>query len=448
MDICKICHIECLHITAITDNFCFLCDGKCVHIVLDICDSIPKEILVEQLSAELPVKSQENSPVELPAESQENSPAELPVELLVESQENSPYNRLNKFVREIEENGIKQGTPEWLESRMGRVGGSSVSIFMNGYNPFKSKYSFVLESLGIKKFISDIKPQWGNLFEDVFCSFVETDKKCKIIGADMFYPDNDGLFAYSPDGLGVIGDKVVLFEFKCPYSRTPNGKIPSYYTPQVLMGLDMIKVADYGLYAEAVIRRCSILDLQFNSVRDMSLIDTPKKGIDKPLAVGMIMFYCDELGKTTALNEFVADIARIYEEFSCDNDLGILEPQYFIKLMHLFNDKCIKVKYGRNIHDPKLLNKSIKEDLEEFRCCNTTIIGILPYKIFRVDYHVVNRQDGFLNDIRDEVRRVLAIVKEADKLSSQSQQMKFVYEAFNKDKKKLTCDEEEEEEIV
>jgi hypothetical protein len=377
----------------------------------------------------------------------------------------SKEERLIAFVRDIEENGVKQGTPEWLKSRMGRIGGSSVSVFMDGYNPFKDKYKFVMESLGIKKFISDIKPQWGNLFEDVFCEYVEHDKKCKILGTDMFYPDEEGIFAYSPDGLAMIesqlcgGNKgaekeAILLEFKCPYSRDPNGKIPSYYTPQVLMGLDMIKIADRGLYAEAVIRRCSILDLQFNNKRDFTLIPTPKdtakKSFDAPLALGLIAFYTNDLGDNDNQSKFLADILSIYKEFSLDNDLGILQPEYFYKMMHLFNDKRIRVKYGevivqhfgQNVELNTELGNGLKRTYTSFGEINEAIIGVLPYKIFRVDYHVVERKEGYLDNIRDEAKRVLAIVAEANKLKTDGQKSAYVYKQFYK-----KSSEEEEEEV-
>jgi hypothetical protein len=110
--------------------------------------------------------------------------------------------------------------------------------------------------------------------------------------------------------------------------------------------------------------------------------------------------------------------------------------------MSLFNDKLVKVCYGRVITDEKTAGRMIMEDMNGFRDINATMIGVLPYKILRVDYHVVEREVGFLDNIRGEATRILEIVRKAAKMSTQAQQMKFVYDSFNK----RSADEESEEE--
>jgi hypothetical protein len=343
------------------------------------------------------------------------------------------------WVNFIEENGVKQGTPEWLEARGGRVGGSSVSVFMNEYNPFNDKVKFALSALGINKFISDIKPQWGNLFEDVFCKYVEQDKKCEVVGADMFYPDEEGIFAYSPDGLTEIGGEVLLLEFKCPYSRAPDGKIPKYYLPQVLMGLNMIDVANRGLFAEAVFRRCSFIDHAFNNKRDYILHPKTKKADPIPLAIGLIAFYVADIVKCA---DFIMKLQGCYEDLSPDNDFGIMSEELFRELMHLYDQKAVVVSRGTVMTAD---NDATYEDMRRFRE-SAGVIGVLPWKLFRVDYHYVERVPDFLDNIREDAREMVRFVAETKKLSV-AQQKYLTYQKYGY-KKKLSPCEMIEEEIV
>ena len=53
----------------------------------------------------------------------------------------------------------------------------------------------------------------------------------------------------------------MLLEYKAPYQRQPNGRIPRYYKPQIWMGLDLSPIASLGLYVEIVYRICTLEQL-------------------------------------------------------------------------------------------------------------------------------------------------------------------------------------------
>ena len=67
------------------------------------------------------------------------------------------------------------------------------------------------------------------------------------------------------DGIAAVKNYIILFEFKCPFSRIPDDKIPIHYEYQVKAGLDTIPIADMGIYAEAVFRISTPSKLHDNS---------------------------------------------------------------------------------------------------------------------------------------------------------------------------------------
>ncbi len=342
---------------------------------------------------------------------------------------------ITAWVNNAELNGIKQGSDEWKRAR--RIGGSSVAVFAPEYNPFKNKKDLAFDLLGISKFTGSIQTQWGNLMEDVICNYVMLDKKCNIIGTELFIRDQENIFTYSPDGLGVINidgqEQVVLFEFKCPYSRMPSGKVPVYYVPQVKMGLCMIEQCDIGLFAEAVIRRCAFADLGFNKRRDMSLVDIPKRPFAmNPLAIGLILFYVDFLdsdGDSLELDKFIDMITFIYGGLDITNDLGVLDPAIFKQMMELFNVKKIKVEYGSTILCDKELNK-ISSDLKQFSQQTKKVVGTLPWKLFKIDYHYITKDESYLDDIREPARQMIEFTRSIMDIPSQKEQIRLVHNKY------------------
>src|SRR5271166_1907671 len=178
--------------------------------------------------------------------------------------------QLRDWVTEKEKNGIKQHSRKWKK----RITfGGSVIATIQGKNPYSNIYKMLSEKIGLSAFEQSIAPQWGNLFEDVIKRYVEFDKKCTILGEDLYIEGPGDGTSYSPDGLTVLNvvfdygfddeiktineHLIVLMEYKCPYSRIPSGNPPEYYIPQVKMGLDLLKLPRIGLFVEGVFRRCS-----------------------------------------------------------------------------------------------------------------------------------------------------------------------------------------------
>lgn len=339
--------------------------------------------------------------------------------------------RLEEWVAQKEQNGIKQHDIKWHEAKLYTLGGSSLST-IQGTNPYENEGSLIKQKIGMTKFISSIQPQWGNLFEDVIKRAVEHDKSCKILGEDLFVfgPPNT---AYSPDGLTIMEietDNVktfqtVLVEFKCPYSRIPNGSPPVYYVPQVKMGLDLLGIPDIGLFIEGVFRRCSWDDLSDTPIYDKTLV--PKSSGDKPIAYGFIGFYYDK-----SYNKEEDSLFKIYDEQYTagdssneylSNDLGDSDVPLFKTIMNAYDKKILSPWFGDIVfvndnYNVDEANYLINADLEKFTkfCADNdhTNFGILPWKLFKLDYHFIQKEDDYLSKWLPKINEIIDIVKKCN----------------------------------
>lgn len=62
--------------------------------------------------------------------------------------------------------------------------------------------------------------------------------------------------------------QLVLFEFKCPHSRVATNEIPSYYLPQVSIGMNIIDIMETAVFVQATFRRCSFDQLRYNTLHN------------------------------------------------------------------------------------------------------------------------------------------------------------------------------------
>lgn len=153
----------------------------------------------------------------------------------------------NKF------NNIPQLSDDWLEGRKYAFGGSEMAAILNE-DPYHT-CSEVLSKKVTKDNIQNDCTEWGKLFEPIAKIFIEKDKSTKIYDfgsiAHSYYP-----VCYSPDGLIIDGDDLILLEIKSPIYRGV-ANIPDQYIHQVQTGMNVIHVKSC-LFAQFRFRRCPI----------------------------------------------------------------------------------------------------------------------------------------------------------------------------------------------
>jgi hypothetical protein len=350
--------------------------------------------------------------------------------------------KLRAWVENLEINGIKQQTDAWHVARMATIGGSSMAT-IQGINPYATIGRLIRERLGLAKFAGDIKPQWGNLFEDILKRFVEHILSCTIRGEDLYVLGRPGT-SYSPDGLAVVSraqvlkrcigydpddfrayprEEIALMEFKCPYSRLPNGTAPKYYVPQVLMGLDLLQLPTFGIYVEAVIRRCTWDQCGLNDSCDTTLVARTSGNVQ---AFGVTGFYIDR--EVLAATKYpTIDILGRYREhyitpgdntnmYQC-NDLGDCPVDLFTMIMDAMDKRLVTIRhYGIYYTDcTEGLDADLAAHTEFCRESNHINFGILPWKIFRVDFHTIDKIEGYLEKwypIISEIVNVINICRD------------------------------------
>lgn len=271
---------------------------------------------------------------------------------------------LKDFVKKYE-HLAEQGSEQWLLERSRTIGGSEISTVI-GCNKFSKLEHLISQKLGITSFKGNMATRWGSVFENV------TEMLFQVLFLDEGEVYATGSIPhkriithrYSPDGLCVmlIEDdyKIILLEFKAPFSSIPNNKVPAHYLPQIKTGLCTIDIADAGIFISNVFRKCKLSQLNFTPEYDLDFHNDKKKKFeaDEALAYGVILFYID--GQN--IDEFLTHFIEERDEFI----LYESDEESKTEFKHEFagdNDSCSDADYEEEeeedyyYHDLSLLQK-------------------------------------------------------------------------------------------
>lgn len=346
--------------------------------------------------------------------------------------------RQDIILREFEKKhtGLVQRDEKWKKSRGHYIGGSEMSALL-GMSKYCTYFALAeqkaLECVGKYEFKNNINCEWGNLFEPVITSYTELDFGSKVHGDEIcvqVYPGHRN----SPDGYIVIKTFLdengnvqlktsehedeptyqvhsVILEFKCPLSRKPiPGAVPDNYRPQLWSGLSVSPMCKYGLFVDAIFKKCSLTNLDIENTKYDSRMqfDTP------PIAIGFIGIYLNT--RDELINEYLKTVT--ITKTNKFIDFGYQKKDVFEKFLLLcgekkyfsFNYSYIMTRTGKGID---LYTKS-----EITSCVNgisedKNFIGILPWKLFSVDYVPVSNEKDFEEDILPLIDKLHILKQEA-----------------------------------
>ncbi len=359
--------------------------------------------------------------------------------------------QLIAYCDQIAQNGVEQHSEQWIQLRKVLIGGSSIATVL-GLNPYQTLRDMIMVKVGVVPFGGDEKTQWGNLFEEIIKLCVQIDKKTTVYGENLYITGAtvSPKFAdccYSPDGLALIGgvgtveskeiwengvlirEELInipgkpicaLMEFKCPYSRIPRSFVPQYYIPQVKMGMELIPAAQVGLFCEGVFRRCG-WD-QYNEGGDFDKTLSPTCLGKSPRMFGLIGWYVtpEQLAMIpqSVHDEYAGYFAEPIGSAEI-NDLGSCSPDVFKRLLALVDRGRISVWYGP-VNDSTINSAT---HLAEFTTLATEDgnrpIGVIPWKLFALNYHWITKEPGFLDDSIGLLRKCIECVEKCWQVEEQ-----------------------------
>jgi len=320
--------------------------------------------------------------------------------------------------------GIQQRDEEWYK-RMGRtIGGSEIAAII-GKSKYKTREDVVNEKIAIlfgeHIFTGGPACNWGILFEDVLCAYIEQLFDTKIKGDNICIQKYKG-HRNSPDGYMIvylydeiieeqnfdaknkpnilklfdygihtkddnktcIDEKTVLLEFKCPHSRRPS-TIPAHYETQIQSGLAVSEIADAGLFVDACFRKHRYGDT-YSYDKYYHNWDRQRLDNTNTITNGIIGVF--EVGRTEKIE---------YIDFGRDCDFNDVLDKINTKKYYV--DRC--TIFGQETYNDVIEKWNEKIDF----------IGIIPWKLYEVIYTVVYRDMDFMKRIYPVICSVIEEVE-------------------------------------
>ena len=379
------------------------------------------------------------------------------------------YNRLIRSFVALYSDRARQRTDEWKAKKENSIGGSEIAALM-GWNCYSSFDDIVAAKAGIlPRGLGSIACGWGSMFEAVIERYVAFDCGTQLFGTDISIPAPaasglENLHANSPDGFAVLtlymDDKedwqilrtdaetqaaaegrpkkpaIALLEFKCPYRRRPNGAIPKHYRPQIWSGLALSPIAHFGVFIDAGFRKCSLHDLGPSIDYDRAYHrEPPNPNWTTPIAWGITGIYepCYETphsALSSAADAFDVLCARhsggdIPDEVRCIRiaehthpsfiDFGNCEPRSFVAMMSLLDRKSLRAEHiGPCFSDRRGVPLRTRREIEaavqhlaDSPPPRHKLFGVIPWKLYEVDYVCLERNPEFLEMVAPKVRECL-----------------------------------------
>ncbi|GFR88165.1 BA71V-D345L (I3L, i4L) protein [Elysia marginata] len=238
---------------------------------------------------------------------------------------------------------------------------------------------------------------------------------------------------------------IALFEIKCPLRRQPAGGVPNHYKPQLWSGLALSPIAHFGVFVDAAFRKCALWNLGHEKGYDRAYHRERKVARwTTPVAWGFTAVYAPEPdslekmstegGEASAAKEAwrlhhknfgipfesPQEAAKKGRLFAPDPiDFGDCDKSVFETMM-LHLDKghfqadhrgpCFPDGRGEALRTGREIGEAIDRS-SEAAPARHYLLGVLPWKVFEVDYSFVERRESFLVEIAPLVHECLEAVE-------------------------------------
>lgn len=347
--------------------------------------------------------------------------------------------KLLNYISRFSEGPI-QNSQEWQVERRKYIGGSEMGTVL-GKETHNNVMNLITKKLPyeITNFCDNFPKfacKWGHLFEPVIKQITNNKLKTNIVGDNIWIrdPSVHPHITNSPDGFGIVKfkraasgkkksmlqpsptagteERITLFEFKCPISRTPKeDSIPNWYLPQIQNGLNISsEIVDISLFVDAKFVKCSIEDFKldaFHFDQNFHNYSATKKTVD---AKGYFII--------TGLSKKLIDyITNEHPEVLYENpitkkkiiDFG--KCNYFCFVETLIDDE---------FNSTCTITSSTTTKINFKTTDNQEIIGILPWKLVKLVMVTVesdnNKYKSSMYPKIDDIFHDIELIKENHEL--------------------------------
>lgn len=276
---------------------------------------------------------------------------------------------------------------------------------------------------------------WGLLFEDVnqWYSEITFDTDIKYTEIYLGNFESHDRISFSPDGIAEVNNKLVLFEFKCPFNRDIDEEPLTTYKYQVKLGLEMIPLLDHGIITRAVFR---LLDDNF-SLKENNLLQNTRS-YNKIFACGFICFTTSDVYKhgtykpinlatldKVSFSMVISRLTRLkttkYFNFAKEfnNDPIKVRPK---KDKEESNDKCIDVKQVP-VDNPKekplfiKLKNFMNKELHKITKEHNNIFAYIPWCLFDIRYDEIGPDGNIINDYGEYISTIFEFIDEINSIN-------------------------------
>lgn len=341
----------------------------------------------------------------------------------------------------------EQRSADWLVKRRRVIGGSECSNVINlkktNINTFVNNFLFNKVVGRTNQFIFPCV--FGNIFENEIKNLTEYTFKTKIFETGSIPYEKLKSIAYSPDGIGIVDNEIILFEFKCPISREIKSQIKNEYFCQVHMGLHVLEEVIEGraFYIEAEFKKCVFEDLLVKENFDKNFHN---KFLDREFTelyihFGMILFYENNNELCPLSQSLISpELSIDYGEASQTEMESLFFNVYKNNFKYIYLSDIVN-KHIENGDTNEVLLK-YKEPKEQFtleeinylknllvlecKKINKNPVGILPWKCYNFNKIDVYKNPYFITDDLKErcvyfmhITQYVAKLKENNNLSNE-----------------------------
>ena len=372
----------------------------------------------------------------------------------------------------------KQGSKEWLDSRLETIGGSEISTII-GLNPYQNIKKLIMQKLGITNFVKSAPLWFGNILEYPLQKYTELIFNTTIYETGSIPFKKSKYIKYSPDGIAVINknklkkifknndiidsrsnfdntleelkdELLILFEFKNPYMRViKQNEIPIYYKPQPQLGLDVIDICEASIFIESIFRFCSFNDIiSLNYRYNIRYHYDKVKYNNKPISYSAFSLYYEKNNNNESLKKIVDNLSEyLYNNDINDHDISNISDSKLVNsiLENIVDYKDIKILYHdiylnnkHDYHDTDMYYYNKYNNINKFReevNKNKILIqenpsyiylGCMCYKMFNINIQPVYKSDIIDDNLLEKVKNVIDIIKHCKTIDCVEEQKKYI----------------------